>query len=103
MTSRRKFITAAAGASGLAVAARIADRFGLIPPDHGRIFGIGDTLTYASQRILMSFHSQAREFERSQISETPIVNGNPPESEMYERLLAGSFSDWRLVIDGLVA
>ena len=41
--SRRKLITtglaAAAGASGLAVAARLADRYGLIPPDHGGIYG----------------------------------------------------------------
>ena len=105
--SRRKFLTtalgAAAGASGIAVAARSADRYGLIPPDHGGIFGIGETLTYASQRILMSYHSQAREFERSQISKIPIVNGNPPRNENYERLLRGEFSDWRLTIDGLVA
>lgn len=105
--SRRKFLTtalgAAAGASGIAVAARIADRYGLIPPDHSGIFGIGETLTYASQRILMSYHSQAREFERSQISKIPIVNGNSPRNETYERLLGGEFSDWRLTIDGLVA
>ena len=105
--SRRKFITTglatAAGASGIAVAARIADRYGLIPPDHGGIYGIGETLTYASQRLLMSYHSQAREFEHSQISEIPIVNGNPPQNETYESLLHGSFADWRLTIDGLVA
>ena len=105
--SRRKFITTSlatvAGASGIAVAARIADRYGLIPPDHGGIYGIGETLTYASQRLLMSYHSQAREFDQSQISETPIVNGNPPQNETYERLLDGRFADWRLTIDGLVA
>jgi DMSO/TMAO reductase YedYZ molybdopterin-dependent catalytic subunit len=105
--SRRKFITTtlgtAMGASGVAVVARIANRYGLIPPDHSGIFGIGETLTYASQRILTSFHSQAREFDRSQVSEIPIVNGNPPQNETYERLLRGRFSDWRLTIDGLVA
>jgi DMSO/TMAO reductase YedYZ molybdopterin-dependent catalytic subunit len=105
--SRRKFITTGlatvAGASGIAAAARIADRYGLIPPDHGGIYGIGDTLTYASQRLLMSIHSHAREFDRSQISEIPIVNGNPPQNETYERLRDGSFADWRLTVDGLVA
>jgi hypothetical protein len=39
LLSRRKLITGglvtAAGASGLAVAARVASRYGLIPPDHG--------------------------------------------------------------------
>jgi hypothetical protein len=106
--SRRKLITTglatAAGASGLAVAARLADRYGLIPPDHNGILGIGQTLTYASQRPLMFSHSSmAREFDRSEISKICPVNGPPPESETYHRLLAGGFADWRLTIDGLVA
>jgi DMSO/TMAO reductase YedYZ molybdopterin-dependent catalytic subunit len=106
--SRRKLITTglatAAGASGLAVAARLADRYGLIPPDHGGAYGIGQTLTYASQRPLMSHPSSlAREFNRSEISKICPINGPPPESEPYQRLLAGSFADWRLTIDGLVA
>ena len=50
----------------------------------------------------MSFHSQAREFDRSQVSQIPIVNGNRPETEIYERLSNGGFADWRLTIDGLV-
>ena len=63
--SRRKLITtgivAAAGVSGLGVAASLAKRYGLIPPDHGGIYGLGETLTYASHRLLAS-HSLAREF-----------------------------------------
>jgi DMSO/TMAO reductase YedYZ molybdopterin-dependent catalytic subunit len=96
-------LAAAAGVSGLAVAARLADHYGLIPPDHGGIFGVGETLTYASQRILMAHHSLAREFNRSEISKIAPVNGHPPESEPYHRLLAGGFAEWRLTIDGLVA
>ncbi len=106
LISRRKLITAAlgtvAGASGLAFAVRLADRYGLIPPDYGGIFGVGETLTYASQRLLMSGHSRAREFDRSQISKVAPVNGKPPEDETFQRLLAGSFTDWRLAVDGLV-
>src|SRR5205823_10444083 len=64
-------LAATAGASGLAVAARLADRYGLIPPDHGGIYGVGETLTYAGQRLLMSQHSLAREFGRSEISKVP--------------------------------
>jgi len=105
--SRRKLITAglatAAGASGLAVAARIADRYGLIPPDWGGIYGPGETLTYACQRILTSSHSMAREYNRSDVSKVIPVSGPHPKTEPYGRLLAGSFSDWRLKIDGLVA
>jgi DMSO/TMAO reductase YedYZ molybdopterin-dependent catalytic subunit len=105
--SRRKLITTglvtAAGASGLAVAARLAERYGLIPPDHGGIYGVGETLTYAGQRLLMANHSLAREFDRSQITKSVPVNGEPPQTEDYQRLLAGKFADWRLKVDGLVA
>jgi hypothetical protein len=85
LITRRKLITtgvaAVAGVSGLAVVARVADRYGLIPPDHGGVFGVGETLTFAAQRILMSHHSLAREFNRNQISKFAPVNGNPPETE----------------------
>ncbi len=102
--SRRKLITtglaATAGASGLAVAARLAGRYGLIPPDWSGIYGPGETLTYASHRLLPS---QAREFPRSAISKTPFANGAPPKDEEFERLRAAGFTDWRLAVDGLVA
>ena len=54
--SRRKLIktglAATAGALGLGVAARLAQKYGLVPPDHGGIYGLGETLTYAAQRLL---------------------------------------------------
>src|SRR5450631_1407305 len=104
--SRRQLITtalgAAAGASSLAVAAKLADRYGLIPPDHGGLYGAGASLTYASQRLLTR-HSLAREFPRSQISKAPFPNGKPPQDKAFERLQAGAFADWRLAIDGMVA
>src|SRR5260370_21804744 len=52
---------------------------------------------------MMSGHSLAREFNRSEISKVCPINGPPPASETYQRLLAGGFRDWRLTIDGLVA
>lgn len=104
--SRRKLITtglaATAGVSGLAVAARVADRYGLIPPDHGGFYGPGETLTYATQRLLTR-HSLAREFARSQISTRPFANGKPPQGEDFKRQQAGGFADWRLAVDGMVA
>jgi len=107
LLTRRKVImtglTAIAGASGLAAAARLADRYGLIPPDHGGIYGVGETLTYASQRLLMSRHSLAREFGPGQISIIAPVNGGVPNAFDYQQLLAGRFRDWRLEVDGLVA
>jgi DMSO/TMAO reductase YedYZ molybdopterin-dependent catalytic subunit len=104
--SRRKLIGAglagATGASGLAVAIRLADRYGLIPPDHGGIYGAGTTLTYAAQRLLTR-HSLAREFAPSQISKAPFAKLRPFKNEAYDRLRAGGFVDWRLDVDGLVA
>lgn len=104
--SRRKLITrgltAVAGVSGLAVAAKIADHYGLIPPDWGGVWGAGETLTYAAQRILTSHHSMAREFNRSEISKVAPINGKHPQTDPYERLRHAGFVDWRLTVDGLV-
>jgi DMSO/TMAO reductase YedYZ molybdopterin-dependent catalytic subunit len=104
--SRRQWITAglatAAGASGLVVTDGLAKRYGLIPPDSAGPYGAGETLTYAAQRILTS-HSMAREFSRSQISNPPFANPVAPFSDEFKRLQAGRFRDWRLAVDGMVA
>lgn len=104
--SRRKLITggvvASVGATGLAAAARIARRYGLIPPDHGCLYGPGETLTYAAQRLLAT-HAPAREFPRSMISRAPFANETAPPSEAFKRLQAGGFKEWRLTVDGMVA
>ena len=104
--TRRQLITtgvaAAAGASGLVVAAKLAKRYGLIPPDAGGIYGPGETLTYASQRLLTR-HSLAREFSRSQVSEKPFANEVAPLGDDFKRLQQGGFADWRLAVDGMVA
>jgi DMSO/TMAO reductase YedYZ molybdopterin-dependent catalytic subunit len=104
--SRRKLIkaglAATAGVAGLGVAARLAEKYGLVPPDHGGIYGLGETLTYASQRLITR-HSLAREFSRSQISSPPFANEIPPLTDAYKRLQANGFADWRLTVDGMVA
>jgi DMSO/TMAO reductase YedYZ molybdopterin-dependent catalytic subunit len=103
--SRRTMITrglaAAAGLSGLAIAERVADRYGLVPPDHGGLYGPGETMTYAAQRLLTR-HSLAREFTRSQISNPPFANEIAPPSDRFKRLQADGFKDWRLSVEGLV-
>ena len=103
--SRRKLIigglAATAGVAGLSVAARIAQKYGLIPPDHGGIYGLGETLTYASHRLLTR-HSLAREFSQSQISKPPLANEMAPLNDAYKRLQAGGFADSRLTVTGMV-
>jgi DMSO/TMAO reductase YedYZ molybdopterin-dependent catalytic subunit len=104
--SRRRLITtgiaAAAGVSGIALAAKEAQRHGLIPPDSGGLYGPGETLTYAAQRVL-NRHAMAREFSRSAISANPFANEVDPLGPEFQRLQAGGFADWRLVVDGTVA
>jgi len=104
--SRRKFVTAGlaatAGVSGVAVAAGLAKRYGLVPPDTGGLYGPGSTLTYAAQRLITT-HSLAREFPRSMISTVPFPNGVSPLNDDFKRHQAAGFADWRLSIDGMVA
>ena len=104
--SRRQLIVGglatAAGASGLAVAAKLAARYGLIPPDSGVLYGAGETLTYAAQRLLTR-HSLAREFASSQISQYPFANAVSRLGEEFQRLEKGAFEEWRLSVDGMAA
>jgi DMSO/TMAO reductase YedYZ molybdopterin-dependent catalytic subunit len=104
--SRRQLIAAglatAAGVSGLAVAAKLAARYGLIPPDAGVLYGAGETLTYAAQRLLTR-HSLAREFAPSHISKYPFANAVHPLGEEFQRFEKGGFADWRLTVDGMAA
>ena len=79
--------------SGLAASGRLGTRrgrepgrrYGLIPPDGGGLYGAGETLTYAAQRLLTR-HSLAREFGRSQISKPPFANGVDPLGDDFQRL-----------------
>jgi DMSO/TMAO reductase YedYZ molybdopterin-dependent catalytic subunit len=104
--SRRSLIatgvTAVAGTSGLVAAAKLASRYGLIPPDSGGVYGPGETLTYAAQRLLTR-HSLAREFKSSQVSPNPFANEVAPLGDEFQRLQRGAFADWRLTVDGMAA
>lgn len=104
--SRRKLITtglaAAAGVSGIALAAKLAQSHGLIPPDAATRFGAGEALTYAAQRVIGS-HAKAREFSRTQISEKPFANEVDPLGDKFKALQDGGFADWHLTVDGMAA
>jgi len=91
-----------AGAGGLAAALKLAARYGLVPPDSSGLYGVGETLTYAAQRILTR-HSMAREFSASQISKNPFANPVDPLGDDFKRLQNGGFADWRLAVDGMAA
>ncbi len=104
--SRRKLITGgiatAAGLTGIAAAGRFAQNHGLIPPDWSGIYGPGETLTYAVQRVLGA-NAHARTFPRSMISAAPFANEVAPLGDVFHRSQAAGFADWKLTVDGLVA
>src|SRR5258706_2592022 len=92
--TRRAFISGAVAASG-AGAAVLANRYGLVPPDHGGLYGVGHTITYAAQRVLLHRQPLAREFSRSQISTNfPAINTTLPEDDSYRRDMTNGFLEW---------
>jgi len=107
LMSRRMFARSLAGASIAAAAgagAVVAPRYGLVPPDHGGLFGIGHTLTFGAQRLLLHRQPLAREFRRDRISTNfPAINTTLPGDEDYRIDMKEGFRAWRLIIDGLVA
>jgi len=103
--TRRKLLTtglaATAGAAGLITAARLARKYGLIPPDHSVLYGTGETLTYACQRVLTA-DRPLHDFPRSMISKQPFMNEIGKLPDAFKASQAVNFSDWRLTVDGLV-
>jgi DMSO/TMAO reductase YedYZ molybdopterin-dependent catalytic subunit len=103
--TRRKLIktglSTATGIAGLGVATGLAKNYGLIPPDGSGIWGVGETLNYASYRLLTN-HALAREFPRSEISTKPFANEIAPPGDAFKKLQEGGFADWRLTVDGMV-
>ncbi len=106
ITTRRNLIntalTVTAGGAGIALAAKLLDHNGLLPPDGGGIYGPGRSLSYAAHRLLAR-NSLAREFSRDQISNPAHANGKPIKAPEYLRHQAEGFGNWRLQVDGLVA
>ncbi len=104
--SRRRLIAAgiasATTLSAAAIAAKLASRYGLVPPDGAGLYGPGETLTYAAQRLLTR-HSLAREFAPAQISRPPFANEVAPLGAPFRKLQDSGFTSWRLAIDGDVA
>ena len=60
-------------------------------------------LTMRAQRLISDRRALAREFGAADISPVFRSNGTRmPAGADYQRLAAGAFADWRLVVDGLV-
>lgn len=98
----RTGVAVVAGLTGLGAVTRIARRYGLIPPDSGVLYGAGETMTYAAQRVLTG-RAPARQFSRDQISKKPFANAIDTLPKEFAVLQAGGFADWRLEVGGMVA
>ncbi len=99
--SRRRLLTGGLVATAGAAGATFAARNGLIPPDAESIWGLGESLNYATHRVLAK-HALAREFSRAEISSKPFQNETSKPGPDYARLEEGKFAGWRLQVDGLV-
>lgn len=99
VTRRRLLHLGGAAGAGLALGAwRLSDPTTGVPD----LLKLGETLAYHTHRLI-GRDSLAPEFQEAELSPTFRTNGNTmPRSAAYRDLLAGSFQDWRLVIDGLV-
>ncbi|AMB47020.1 molybdopterin-dependent oxidoreductase [Methylobacterium sp. AMS5] len=72
-------------------------------PRRPGLYGLSDTLTLATQRLLLRDQPLVREFGPEAISAVfPTINTTDPDNPDYRRSKASGFSDWRLPVSGLV-
>ncbi len=72
-------------------------------PGRGGLYGLSDTLTFATQRFLLRDQPLVREFGPEAISAVfPTINTTDPDDPAYRRSRDQGFADWRLPVGGLV-
>ena len=111
ITRRNAIITGLTSVGGLLLTGCVKKA----PPTYGNILRMGDALTYAAQRALLPGQSLVKEYRHSDISAFPATGttnpGDPtrrgdheiPYSKEYAQLHSGSFTDWRLSLEGSVS
>ena len=98
--SRRALLVGSGSASAMLLAG--CDRVNENAPAR-RLLGSLDDSTLTAQRFLQGKNALAREFRASDISPDFRANGTTmPGGDAYADAMANGFSDWSLVIDGLV-
>jgi DMSO/TMAO reductase YedYZ molybdopterin-dependent catalytic subunit len=100
--SRRGFLRLSLGALSAAVVSG-CDKIGATPW-FAKVLQTGETLTRATQRLIVGRDALAQEFTEADIRGPFRSNGTArPKSAVYDALAANGFADWRLQVDGLVA
>ena len=100
--SRRGFLRLSLATLSAAVVAG-CDKLGTTPW-FSKLLSTGETLTQATQRLVLGNDALAQEFAEADIARPFRSNGTSrPRSAAYDALAANAFADWRLQVDGLVA
>src|SRR5262245_55192648 len=105
--SRRRFLTGATSSAGLLLAGCAETE----PPTYGNLLRMGDLVTYKAHRLLLPANALVKEYSRGDISSSPAIGttnpGDPSQplfdpsyGELYDRLHADAFADWRLTVEG---
>ncbi len=110
LTRREALRAGLAAAGGLVLPACSTE----LPPTYGNLLRMGDALTYASHRALLSRTALVREYSRADLSPFPAIGTTDPAGDKgvashpelaraYADLRRGSFADFRVAIEGRVA
>jgi DMSO/TMAO reductase YedYZ molybdopterin-dependent catalytic subunit len=106
ITRRRAMAAGAAALGGLALSRMPRD----LPPTYGHVLRMGDNLTYAVHRAVLSpGESLVKEYTPSDITSFPAVGtvdptvGTGPHAAEYGALAKGGFAGYRLTVEGQVA
>jgi DMSO/TMAO reductase YedYZ molybdopterin-dependent catalytic subunit len=106
ITRRRAIVAGLASVGGLFVT-RMPEG---LPPTHGHLLRMGDSLTFAAHRALLPHDSLVREYGAGDITSFPATGTTNPgvtvegdAGDAYRRLQAGAFADWRLSVEGRVS
>src|SRR3954462_14384292 len=106
ITRRAAIATGVAAIGGLVFTRYPRD----LPPTYGNLLRMGDTLTYAAHRTLLPAQSLVREYRVGDLTSFPAIGTTNPAASVksrlgdeYRREQAGSFADWRLIVEGRVA
>jgi DMSO/TMAO reductase YedYZ molybdopterin-dependent catalytic subunit len=99
--SRRALIGSLSAAGGLIATG--CDKITMSPKGQN-VLGVGETLTYAAQRIVSDRSALAPEYSAAEMSPVFRANGNSnPATAEYAAHAARNFADWRLTVDGMVS
>ena len=106
ITRRNAIVTGLAAAGGFLVTRLPED----LPPTYGNLLRMGDSFTYAAQRVLLPSGTLVKEYSHGDITSFPATGTVDPGaldlpglSDVYRELQHGSFAAWRLPVEGRVA